>query len=232
METAIAVAEEKARPFPVWHTAAVLGALAALVGLSVVRPHGGEGHRLVHYVVAAAFEWGLTGWILMGCRMRRESVWSLLGEFTASWRTVLRDCGLAIGFLVTANVVLGLLGRWFGATTNGALRNLLPRTAMETAAYLCLTVTAAFCEELIYRGYLQRQFTAWTGSAGIGLVLQGIVFGACHAYQGRGMMLPIAVYGCLFGLLAMWRRSLRPGMIAHLVQDAVGGLALARTLLK
>jgi uncharacterized membrane protein len=42
----------------------------------------------------------------------------------------------------------------------------------------------------------------------------------------------IAVYGCMFGLMALWRQSLRPGMIAHFVQDAVGGLLLARSLAK
>ena len=37
-------------------------------------------------------------------------------------------------------------------------------------------------------------------------------------------MFIIAVYGCLFGLLAEWRRSLRPGMMAHFLQDSVLGL--------
>jgi hypothetical protein len=41
------------------------------------------------------------------------------------------------------------------------------------------------------------------------------------------MMLVIAVYGCLFGLLALWRRSLRPGMMTHALQDGLAGL-LAR----
>jgi uncharacterized protein len=37
-------------------------------------------------------------------------------------------------------------------------------------------------------------------------------------------MLLIAVYGTTFGLLAIWRRSLRPGMLAHFLQDAIGGI--------
>ena len=36
----------------------------------------------------------------------------------------------------------------------------------------------------------------------------------------------------LYGTLAAWRRSLRPGMIAHTVGDAVGVLVLARYFLK
>jgi membrane protease YdiL (CAAX protease family) len=46
------------------------------------------------------------------------------------------------------------------------------------------------------------------------------------------MMVVISLYGILFGLLAFWRKSLRPGMIAHFVQDGVGGLLLARHALR
>lgn len=87
-----------------------------------------------------------------------------------------------------------------------------------------LTLTAGFCEEVIFRGYLQRQFGALTRSVAGGIVLQGIAFGASHGYQGWKFMLLISVYGTTFGLLAWWRSSLRPGMIAHFVQDAVGGI--------
>jgi CAAX protease family protein len=235
MNTVVAAADRKELAFPAWHTAALLGMVAAIVGLST-RLHGaahsGESHRLAGYLVIAAFEWTMAAWIVAGCRMQGESILCLLGEFTVRWRTIFRDCGLAVGFLVLANVVLGLVRHLVAAAPNDSLRNLLPHTAMEIAAFLGLTVTAAFCEELIYRGYLQRQFTVWTGSVPIGLAFQGIAFGASHAYQGFGMVLVIALYGCLFGLLATWRKSLRPGMIAHLLQDAVGGMILARTVLK
>ena len=103
---------------------------------------------------------------------------------------------------------------------------------MESALFLLLALTAGICEEMIFRGYLQRQFTAWTGSTAAGIVLQGIVFGAAHAYQGLSMVFIISVYGCMFGLLAWWRKSLRPGMMAHFIQDAVSGLVLARYVLK
>ena len=46
-------------------------------------------------------------------------------------------------------------------------------------------------------------------------------------------MITNAVCGALlYGTLAAWRRSLRPGMIAHTVGDAVGVLVLARYFLK
>jgi membrane protease YdiL (CAAX protease family) len=59
-----------------------------------------------------------------------------------------------------------------------------------------------------------------------GICISAIIFGAAHGYQGTGMMIAIAFYGALFGLLAHFRKSLRPGMMAHAIQDTYSGLAL------
>jgi membrane protease YdiL (CAAX protease family) len=220
--------------FPIWHVAVLLGMLAGIVGLSTTHSAAGNGisHRQARYLVIAAYEWAMVIWIALGCHIEGGSLCRFLSDFELRRRPILRDSGLAVGFLFIANFFLSLLRHLVAATPTGALRQFLPHTLMEDAAYLALTVTASFCEELIYRGYLQRQFTAWTGSLSIGVLFQGIVFGASHAYQGRAMVLVVAAHGCLLGLLAAWRRSLRPGMIAHLFQDAVGGLILARVVLK
>ena len=50
------------------------------------------------------------------------------------------------------------------------------------------------------------------------------IFGAGHIYQGyRGAVL-IGCYGAMFGTLAHWRNSVRPGMLAHAWQDTVSGI--------
>ena len=232
MNSVVAIPDRRASAFPVWHTAILLAVLAVLVAMGT-RPHGkSPNHRLVGYLIAATSEWAMAGWIVFGCRMKRQSLLTLLGEFSARWRTVLRDIGLALAYLVLANIVLGILGHFLAGPPNEALKDILPHTPLEQAAFVGLAATAGFCEELIYRGYLQSQFAAWTGSLSIALILQGIVFGASHAYQGFGQVLIITVYGCMYGLLAAWRKSLRPGMIAHFLQDAISGLIAARSLLK
>ena len=108
------------------------------------------------------------------------------------------------------------------------MQNILPHGNAEVVAFLLLSLTAATCEEIVYRGYLQQQFTARTKSAAPGIIIQGIAFGLSHAYQGCGLILTTALYGCFFGWLAHWRRSLRPGMLAHFLQDGIGGLLLAK----
>jgi hypothetical protein len=207
--------------------------LAALIASgTLLRGAGHEYSRIASYCVVISAEWLIAAFIWLGCRLRGLSIHTLCGEMSRGWLTVGRDLGIAIVFLLAANIVLAPIQKLAHATPNSSLRNILPHGGVEVAVYLLLALTAAICEELIYRGYLQRQFSAWTRSAAAGIIVQSVVFGICHAYQGSAMILPISVYGSLFGLLALWRRSLRPGMIAHFLQDGIGGLVLARLLLK
>jgi hypothetical protein len=38
------------------------------------------------------------------------------------------------------------------------------------------------------------------------------------------MVILIGLFGAMFGILAYWCRSVRPGMIAHAWQDSLGGV--------
>jgi hypothetical protein len=225
---------------PAWHTAGVLLLLLSLVALSQLTLRSGQiGHahsRVFGYLMTMAIEWLIVAFIWLGARWRGASLATLAGRFSLTLRSLARDLGLAVAYLIAANIVLGiigaLLGRFMHAATNNSLKNLLPHTGLENAVFLLLALTAGICEEMIFRGYLQRQFTGWTRNTAAGIALQGILFGAAHAYQGPPMMIVIAVYGCMFGSLACWRKSLRPGMAAHFLQDAIGGLVLAKFALK
>ncbi|MBZ5696872.1 MAG: CPBP family intramembrane metalloprotease [Acidobacteriia bacterium] len=93
-------------------------------------------------------------------------------------------------------------------------------------AFLGLAMTAGFCEEILFRGYLQRQFLALTGRIEVAVALQAVVFGMAHTYQGWKGAVTIGVYGALFGVLAVVRKSLRPGMMQHAFQDSLAGIAI------
>ena len=86
-----------------------------------------------------------------------------------------------------------------------------PGTNLELAVWFCLSLTAGFCEEIIFRGYLQRQLPPSADSMLVGVLLSAIVFGASHGYEGRARMFLIGIYGLMFGLLAWWRKSLACG---------------------
>jgi uncharacterized protein len=212
---------------PAWHTAIVL---LTMLGLSIAGartrnlPGVGAYGRVGGYVLVMIVEWAIAGFIWYGVSRRGIRISELVGGSWARPLAVLRDTAIALGFLLIAAGVLNGLGYLLKAVPNLAIRNMFPQGPTEVAVYLLLVLTAGVCEELIFRGYLQRQFTALTQAATGGIVLQGIAFGASHGYQGWKFMLLITVFGTMFGLLAQWRRSLRPGMIAHFVQDGVGGL--------
>ena len=224
---------------PAWHTAGVLLLLLGLVALGLHSQGAAAGKhlfRVLGYSITIAAEWLIVGFIALGSRWGGASIRTLAGGIAPDWRSILRDLGLAAAYLIVANIILGvlsaLLARILGPSQGGSLKNLLPQGALENGIFLLLALTAGICEETIFRGYLQRQFMAWTRSAAAAIVLQGVVFGAAHAYQGLNQVILIAVYGCMFGLLALWRKCLRPGMMAHFAQDAVGGLVLAKYLPK
>lgn len=107
------------------------------------------------------------------------------------------------------------------------LTELAPANGVEIAAWGLLCLVVGFSEELIFRGYLQSQGIALLRNTPIAVVAAAIVFGLGHGYQGaRGVVL-ISVYGSLFGILALLRRNLLPGMIAHSWHDFATGMALA-----
>jgi membrane protease YdiL (CAAX protease family) len=213
---------------PAWHTVVVLLVLFTFSALSAraqsLSPIDPSHGRLVSYATVLALEWFLTAFIWLGIRPRRMRLRELIGGSWPSLWAVLRDLGVAILFLIAANVVLTALGYLLRATPSASMRSIFPNGPTEIVVYLFLALTAGICEEIIFRGYLQNQFAALTKSRAAGLLLQGVAFAAAHGYQSRQFIFIIAVYGCLFGLLAYWRRSLRPGMTAHFLNDAIGGL--------
>ena len=219
---------------PPWHTIVLLLILASFA-LSAARsgnltPVAGGHSRVANYIVVIVLEWALVAFVRAGVRSR-TSLRDLVGGDSIGVKTVLRDAAIALGFLLVSSIVVQIIGHVLKVAPTSGLRNVIPQSPIEIVIYLFTALTAAFCEELVFRGYLQRQFAAFTRSAAAAVVLQGVTFGLVHGYQGWKYMIVITIFGSLFGLLAIWRRSLRPGMIAHFVQDGVGGLA-ARHLLR
>ena len=182
-------------------------------------------NRVRFYLATVLFEWLVFAFVVAGVRLSGTSVLLVLGDHWRSARQVLRDIGIAFGFWIVALGLLWIFGRLLRIPAQGGnMQFMFPHGGAELALWIALSVTAGICEETIFRGYLQRQFMALTKSAPAGIVLSGAAFGAAHAYQGVRMVILIALFGTMFGILACWRGSVRPGMIAHAWQDTLGGV--------
>lgn len=153
----------------------------------------------------------------------RNALSELLGR---GWRTA-ADVGLDLLYASLAFALICLLEgltRPLFAGRNAAVSALLPSTEAERLTWWLVASAVGFCEEVVYRGYLQTQLGAFTRSPPLGLVLQAVLFGLAHLEQGSGTALRIGVYGLILGLLARQRASLLPGIVCHVGIDLVSGL--------
>jgi membrane protease YdiL (CAAX protease family) len=207
--------------------------LFALLGVSLLGAHVnlrgifGMRGRLPSYLFVVVFEWATVAFIVWGVHRRDIPLSDLIGGRWTRGLHVLHDVGLAIAFILICGGAVQVLTYLLKVDSPPSMLELLPKTRIELVAWVFVSITGGFCEEVIFRGYLQRQFSAFTNSVVIGIVIQALVFGLSHGYQGWKLMSLIALYGACFGVLARWRRSLRPGIIGHALQDIAGGF-LAR----
>jgi uncharacterized protein len=212
---------------PSWHT---LGLLVILLAISLGLLHmrslkleAGEQHRgnVILYLLVILSEWALSFYIWLGGLIPGGTrVRDLVGGRWSSAKDVLRDIAWAAGLWIVVTGV-AVLANYVLRPKIEPLAFLSPRGAAEVALWVMMSITAGFCEELVYRGYLQKQFLALTGNVALAVVAQGALFGVAHWYQGFKMVIVITVLGVLFGIFAHWRKSLRPGMMAHAWGDIV-----------
>jgi membrane protease YdiL (CAAX protease family) len=172
------------------------------------------------YLSLILVQWGLLYYVWkVGLRRSGTKLSELIGGRWTGIGDVLRDGALAVGLWMVWLLLQVAWDRLFGSEHAASISALLPQSPIEMTLWVALAISAGVCEEAVFRGYFQKQFQAWTGSIWIALLLQAVLFGVSHGYQGVAAALKITLYGCLFGLFAWWRKSLRPGIIAHALTD-------------
>lgn len=197
----------------------VLGAASARAGLMHSRPQ--------MYLRTIAVEIVFLGIVVFGVRLRGESLQALFGQRWKSATDMVRDVGLGLLLLVASTLLVSIIGgHQHGSSENQAIAFLIPQTGTELLLWFVLSVVAGICEEAIYRGYFQAQFSALTHSVPAGILISAAAFGAVHGYQGFRRAAVIAVSAILYGAFVHWRGTVRPGMIAHSLQDAVAPFLL------
>jgi len=175
------------------------------------------------YLVAILMDWVLLYYCWAGVHRRGGNLRTLSGGRWTSWKSVAVDVGIGLPFWVLWEGAAYGVHWLLGPSSAKSVASLLPQSLLEILIWIGTSITAGICEEMAFRGYVQRQFHALTGSVAVAVLGQGLVFGLFHFYQGWKNVIVICVLGVLFGALAAWRRNLRANIIVHAWSDVWEG---------
>jgi len=216
---------------PVWHTVLLVSIfLGITIAGALFQRHAqsSSGALQQHpnvvplYLSLIAVEWLLVYGVWAGIRSRGVRLVDLIGGRWHSAKDILIDIVLAVVVWIFWLGVQAGVSRMIPSHAK-SVSTLLPQNTLEVVLWIATSLSAGFCEEVAFRGYFQKQFEAMTGSSAAGVTLQAILFGISHGYQGLQAIVMIILFGFLFGILAFWRKSLRPGMILHAWSDIYAG---------
>jgi len=192
----------------------------------MARPEIRSAERLVIYASTVAFQWLLAAIVAVLAFWHRISVNDLGLVIQSPVKTAL----VALGF----SFALGLL-QYAGirqtaklpADAPSRLRDisarLMPRSLIEALAFSALAITAALCEEFLYRGFVFGLLYVASGSWLVALLGSSLLFSLAHYYQGVRGLITTFVLGLIFAGTRMWVGNLIPAMAAHLVVDLLAG---------
>lgn len=183
---------------------------------------------------------GLLG-VLSGCLLAH---W-ILKKQGRSWSDVgfrRKDFGLsliafslvaAVGLLVGTSIAGSLMAQLINTTPDLSKFDILRGDIAALIVGLILVwTTAAFGEELLFRGFLLNEIARWTSRSIKGplalilaLLLSSVLFGIAHSYQGLAGMILTGVAGAGFGAVYLIRnKKLWAAILTHGLYDTIAFL--------
>ncbi len=92
-------------------------------------------------------------------------------------------------------------------------------------ALICMVLTSAFAQELVYRGYLITRLTDLFGKSWVSIVGSTLIFGSLHLYEGWPAAITITLSGFLYALQYRQSGSLIPSTLVHTVWNVLSNLS-------
>jgi membrane protease YdiL (CAAX protease family) len=193
--------------------------------------------RVLHYLGSIGLEWMLLGLVMLGIYRRRDF---LRMAFLNRSQSLLQSIGLGFAVYIVGLMSIAMVSSILIFTPLFQHRNealilaMVPHTPIEYVVWFGVSLTAAVCEELIFRGYLLQQLIALTGRPIVSVVLAALLFGSVHLYEGLSAVLPLAALALVYGSVVRYcKGDLRAVVVAHTLQDfVVAFLILARPYLE
>ena len=97
------------------------------------------------------------------------------------------------------------------------IENVLNQDFSIPFAISMMALTPAICEEILFRGYVQRQAERVMGIAGA-ILFSGVIFGLYHIRPTQA--LPLGLLGVYMAYITWRSGSLIPAMVVHLANNA------------
>jgi membrane protease YdiL (CAAX protease family) len=178
-----------------------------------------HGQAVKIYLTAICMDWALLYYCWVGVHERGGTWRTLAGERGRSAMALAADACIGLAACVAIDGASSGVAWLLGPNAARSVDSLLPKSGIEVLVWAAACVTAGVCEELGFRGYVQRQLRAFTGSTALAVIGQGLVFGIFHLYQGWKNVIVISFIGILYGLLALRRGNLRANVVSHAMMD-------------
>lgn len=164
-------------------------------------------------------------YIWFGLRRNRFPLADLIGFRWRPWRDNLLVIEVVAGNWIGVSALYTLFGA-FSLRPSRLFSN--PQGIAENVAVAFVLGAAGFFEEIEFRGYLLRQALSITGSKSFAIAVQAFFFSVAHGLDQTlvGFFAKFA-FGWVLGEIAVRRRSLLPGMVAHTTNNLVAFALLA-----
>ena len=111
--------------------------------------------------------------------------------------------------------------RMFEQTQLELIRTVLESGLGVSFNLVALALVPGFCEEVLFRGYAQRQFERASGPTA-GILLSGVLFGLYHLRPSQ--LLPLAGLGIYLAYLTWRTGSLWPAILVHALHNGLAVL--------
>jgi membrane protease YdiL (CAAX protease family) len=166
---------------------------------------------LVYIVFAAMIAW----FVWWGLHLRGTKLGNLIQDPASRmnpWKSVGIGGLACVGLLVSTRLIFFVFPP----------RHPNPSSSLYSPVLIAAAMIGAILEEVLFRGYFQKQVSAILRSSFRGILFQAALFVLIHGlHQSVAGVLDKFVFGLVLGLLAQQSRSLVPGMIAHALGNAV-----------
>jgi membrane protease YdiL (CAAX protease family) len=211
----------------IWLAVTAAGVLSAVLNKGPARAHG-PNDMIPFYLFLIGMQVLWVRFVNKGMRSRGHSILEFFGLPRFRPAQLAQDIGYAALSYALIYGCVALIGHWShpDAQPANVVLPRLPTGALAMSVWIGVSLTAGICEEIVFRGYLQRQLAAMTGRPVIAILVQAILFGIGHAYEGPGAVADIVVIGLILGGLAAWRGNIRAAILVHAALDILAGFGL------